>query len=437
MDFSVHEEEAADIVTEGYVETQYGNFVIKEIDRSDDGIVSVHAIQNAEELQGAKLLKADYTEQTIESAFNILFGNSVGADGWTVTFNFPSGNRLTTAKRSNQFYKTSLWEALQDIREQYYAEYHIDEVNKKINVYDAAERRLHSDNRGVILMRDLNLANISVTQDTNDFITTIYPYGKEVKNGVRLNISNLNNGSYYLSNHTYTDKIIREYWVDDNYEPKLYTDTIEATKDKQTVYTLDETPNTKNWINSITFKIKTTKNKKTTWTSVDVKSSQYSLSDGKITITNDTLKNKITDGSKLTVKYYTNYGSRAEALMEDAQIRLNELSTPAISFSITAKDLGKINGSDTSYELGDILVLRDKTTDVKMRIVGKKYNPEEPESVELTLNSRRKTLDEAQARRKKFVDKLKNNTSNSGSTTSVSSNSVSSSSIQPGSVGSD
>ena len=122
--------------------------------------------------------------------------------------------------------------------------------------------------------------------------------------------------------------------------------------------------------------------------------------------------------------------------MADAQIRLKELSTPAISFSITAADLSKLRGGFTSYDLGDILTLRDNS-DIKMRIVGKKWNPQNPEEVELTLNSRRKTLDEAQARRKRFVNKLKNNTSNSGSSTSVSKNSVSSSSIQAGSVGSD
>lgn len=436
IDFSVRGE-VPNLVTEGYLETEYGNFVIKEIDRDNDDTIKVHAIQNAEELQGAKLLKAEYEEQTIQSAFNILFGKSTGADGWTAKFNFPSGNRLTTAKRSNQFYKTSLWEALQDIREQYFAEYKYDEINKVIQVYDAAERRLNSSNKGIILMRDLNLADISVAQDTNDFITVIYPYGKEVKDGIRLNISDVKgDDTYYLSNYTYSNKRIREYWIDDNYEPRLITDNLEATKDDQETFTLSETPKTKSWIISVECKIKTTKNKKTTWTDKDVKSSYYSLSGKKLTITNETLKKKITKGSKLKVKYYINYGSRAEDLMADAQIRLKELSTPAISFSITAADLSKLRGGFTSYDLGDILTLRDNS-DVKMRIVGKKWNPQNPEEVELTLNSRRKTLDEAQARRKRFVNKLKNNTSNSGSSTSASKNSVSSSSIQAGSVGSD
>ena len=95
----------------------------------------------------------------------------------------------------------------------------------------------------------------------------------------------------------------------------------------------------------------------------------------------------------------------AENLLEDALIKLDEISQPVKSYSMTLQDLAKINSKYKAYEfnLGDIILLVSKKKNVrlKQRIVKYIEYPENPQNNKVELSTTKITLTDIQ---KKFND---------------------------------
>lgn len=77
---------------------------------------------------------------------------------------------------------------------------------------------------GQYLTDELNLRSISYKGESTDFITRLYPYGKD-----GMTIASVNNGLEYLDNHQYSNKVVCGYWSDERYTvpESLKADAIE------------------------------------------------------------------------------------------------------------------------------------------------------------------------------------------------------------------
>ena len=93
------------------------------------------------------------------------------------------------------------------------------------------------------------------------------------------------------------------------------------------------------------------------------------------------------------------------SLYEDGLVKLDELSQPVISYSMTIKDLAKMNKKYKAYEfnLGDTVLLVSKAKNVRLkhRIVKYTEYPENPENNKVEVSTTKITLETIQ---KKFND---------------------------------
>ena len=78
---------------------------------------------------------------------------------------------------------------------------------------------------GTYLTDQLNLQELSLKGSTDDFCTRLYPYGAiDESTGLPLTIAAVNDGTEYVDNHTYSDKVISAIWSDERYtDCLLYT----------------------------------------------------------------------------------------------------------------------------------------------------------------------------------------------------------------------
>ena len=79
---------------------------------------------------------------------------------------------------------------------------------KTITIYDL----YNGPNLGAFLTRELNLKAVQYKGKSTDFITRLYPYGRD-----DLSIASVNSGLTYIDNNTYSNKIISEYWQRDQF----------------------------------------------------------------------------------------------------------------------------------------------------------------------------------------------------------------------------
>ena len=121
--------------------------------------------------------------------------------GWTV------GICTVTKRRTVSIDETcNAWDVLQEVMDTYRCECKIDNIQKRIDLYEAIGM-----DRGAYFIEGLNLRKLTLKSDTYDFYTRIYPVGKD---GITPEIML---GVPYIDNHQYSDKVIPRYWKDERY----------------------------------------------------------------------------------------------------------------------------------------------------------------------------------------------------------------------------
>ena len=141
-----------------------------------------------------------YSSGTI-SIGNFLF-EMLGAE-WQI-----EGASAVTRRRTIAAEFATKYELLEQAKDTFMVcfEWHI--KDKRLVVIDPAT----IEPSGEYLTTELNLTDLSFTGETTDYITRLYPYGKD-----GLTITAVNDGLEYVENNTYTDKAISGYWSDDRY----------------------------------------------------------------------------------------------------------------------------------------------------------------------------------------------------------------------------
>ena len=191
----IEDSQNTNIQLEYYVQNEKNRYVIKEKHSSGDWYEYVCQLDLDDFRNIYKNTIGTYTLGTLLSDACLASGN-----GWTYSYVSTPSKYVEGAYCSN----------LDEIKEfiayfGYEAKY--DNINKFITV----EQQLGYD-KGCYFIEELNLKKLDIDSDTNNLITRLEPIGKD-----GLSISSVNGGLNYVSNNTYTSKIIYGVWTDERY----------------------------------------------------------------------------------------------------------------------------------------------------------------------------------------------------------------------------
>jgi len=103
---------------------------------------------------------------------------------------------------------TDSLKALEKIAEIFWVEMRLSAKEKTVYLYS----RMGRTGNAVRFMKGFNLKSLEVKTDTHDFVTRLYPVGKD-----GMTIAEANGGVEYLDNNQYSDAVIAAIWEDSNY----------------------------------------------------------------------------------------------------------------------------------------------------------------------------------------------------------------------------
>lgn len=138
--------------------------------------------------------------------------------GWTL-----DGVDLVSIRRTIELEACSGYDVVMQAMETYGIVYEWHMANRTVRILKPENEQPS----GQFLSEELNLKSIVFKGNSKEFITRLYPYGKD-----GMTIESVNDGKTYLENHDYSNKIISGIWEDDRYtDPQnLKDDAIERLK---------------------------------------------------------------------------------------------------------------------------------------------------------------------------------------------------------------
>lgn len=199
MSFQYHAtgEKVDALKPECYLRTKTDEFVLKQIDESDD-FNTYTATLNVEELE-SKVFTTGF--EMIEKTIRECLENAFAGTGWSIR-NCEITKRRTIRETDQQ----TGWTILQKALSTYRCECIIDTLQKAIDIYD----RIGED-KGAYFIEGLNLKKVTRKSDTYDFYTRIYPIGKDGLTPETVL------GKDYIDNHQYSNKVKACVWKDERY----------------------------------------------------------------------------------------------------------------------------------------------------------------------------------------------------------------------------
>lgn len=184
------------IQEECYIRTKENEYVVKEINVSDDWTEYICKV-NIEDIKGNYVSHFETVEQTCTNALNLAL---VGT-GWTIgTCNV---TKLRTTRKKN----STSYAILQEIQSIYDCEMTFDSINKKVFIYQSV-----GSDKGTYFSEQLNLKKLDVQRNSYEYVTRLIPSGKD-----GLGIGTVNGGLIYIDNNQYSDKTITAFWEDNRY----------------------------------------------------------------------------------------------------------------------------------------------------------------------------------------------------------------------------
>lgn len=177
---------------------QYGGnfYLIKSVNRV--GTATVTAALDLDFLKTRVYHPFESETQTLQSVLSRCLPS-----GWTV-----KGADAVSVRRTIRLDVATDYDVLQEAASTYEVQFCWNAVQKTLTVIDP-EALPHG---GEYLTEELNLRELRVKGDTTDFATRLYCYGKD-----GMSIASVNGGREYVENHTYSNKIVCAYWVDERY----------------------------------------------------------------------------------------------------------------------------------------------------------------------------------------------------------------------------
>lgn len=184
---------------EGFIDLDgFGLFTIKEI-VTHGTLVTVKCIMSVDGIIGMSWDRFVSYQNNITNAMSLaLSGTLWGCD------NQSSVTEIRTVYAQN----TNAWEIIQRICNVYGVEITFDTRLKMVTLHDK-----QGNDSGVGFVSKHNLKEIKQDTHTHNLITKLKPIGKD-----GLTIAEVNGGSEWLTNYTYTDKVMEAVWEQTRYE---------------------------------------------------------------------------------------------------------------------------------------------------------------------------------------------------------------------------
>ena len=122
--------------------------------------------------------------------------------GWKVSGYNPGISRTISMENATNY------DVMKQAMSTYAVAFQWNILGKSVTVINPADKTPS----GEYLTEELNLRSIAYKGESTDFITRLYPYGKD-----GMTISSVNDGLEYIDNHQYSDKVVCGYWSDERY----------------------------------------------------------------------------------------------------------------------------------------------------------------------------------------------------------------------------
>lgn len=215
MSFSIASSKADFLCEEGYLQTIEDEFIVKELNKENNDYYFVQCKANIESLE--KTIVQNF-ESLTKKAWEIA-NLALLHTGWTVQNDISQGAPAYTKDRTIRVANGTVLDVIKNIRTVFMIDVWFDSKNKVVHL---TENR--GEDKGFVLANEINMKNFSLQSNTYDYITRIYPYGKD-----NLSIASINDGIPYVENHTYSDKVLSLVWIDQRYTvaESLKADAIE------------------------------------------------------------------------------------------------------------------------------------------------------------------------------------------------------------------
>lgn len=187
------------IELEGYVVVQgHGRFTIKE--KVTHGTsCSVKCIMSVDEIIGSAWNNFHSRGNNITDTFKLLLDGT----GWTA-INHSTNTEVRNCYGNN----VSSWDMLQRVCNIYQIECEFDTLNKYVTIKD----KIGTDS-GTLFISRLNLKQMKTDSHSHNMVTKLKPIGKD-----GLTVASVNGGSDWITNFTYTDKVMEAIWEQTRYE---------------------------------------------------------------------------------------------------------------------------------------------------------------------------------------------------------------------------
>lgn len=196
------DENLAIVDEEYYVEMNDYNYVIKEINLARNDFINIYCNPDIDELKYNLISTFDAFDINIEAAITKLLNQ--GHCGWVLEYNSTMKLDKVDYKEANK----SVFELLELIKSDYDLEYWYDTKAKVLEVYDHL-----GGSRGSYFSNELRLKLLNQQSNSYDYITVIYPIGKD---GITIGV--VNNSINLLENYQYCNKYKPIYWIQDDIE---------------------------------------------------------------------------------------------------------------------------------------------------------------------------------------------------------------------------
>ena len=126
---------------------------------------------------------------------------ALAGTGWKV------GYCDVTRRRNAAKTYCMVFDAIKDVAKAYACEITFDSINHTVDIHQK-----QGADRGVYFAEQINLKSLEVQANSRNYVTNLYPRGKD-----GLTISDVNGGVPYISNYQYSTKVIGAYWIDNRY----------------------------------------------------------------------------------------------------------------------------------------------------------------------------------------------------------------------------
>lgn len=196
---SIHSPVYKALELEGYIDLDsFGEFTIKEI-VTHGTLCTCKCIMNVDGIVGINWDRFASLRNSLDDAMSL----ALSGTGWGCN------NNTTVTDIRNVFAQNiSSWDVIQKICGIYAVEITFDTRSKMVTLWDK-----QGSDVGMFFISRLNLKEVKKDTHTHNLITKLKPLGKD-----GLTVASVNGGSEWITNYTYSNKVMEAVWEQTRYE---------------------------------------------------------------------------------------------------------------------------------------------------------------------------------------------------------------------------